>query len=690
MKRKCLSITAMVFAMLLVFMALTSCENVSVSITHDDTQSSANDTSDTKNTQDTSDSDSVLIVGVEANDEDHLILKMSDNTVKDLGILSDSVEGLCSHSYNGETLVISDKGLMLVECTKCGLYKSEKNTNDDTQSDTNNTSVTKMSQNTSGNNSVLIVSVEANDERHLILKMSDGTVMDAGILSDSAEGFCSHSYNGDTIVIKEPSFSEEGVTLVECTKCGLYRPEKTDKLKSSEGLEYTKISDDTEYSVNSIGTCTDSYIVIPDCYEGLPVTEIGEKAFFGSETIISVKLPESIKKIGNKAFSDCSSLSIMNMPDSVELGIDVFRGSINVELEYKHSLVFVERKDATCNEPGCIEHYYCEVCDEYYSDSNGKNRLYSVEIPAAHSFNESGYCTLCGTPRDDIKIVSINNVTHLGKFAPGTMENAIGLPAQINVQTANGAVHAVDVIWDLSTYNKAVAGTYTITGHLQAGAFVFADGLSDEIVADVEIVEHMKGTADIVFVLDISGSMGDEIANVKNNIVNFAQKIEEQGVSARWSAITYSDSADVPSDPNEKTKVLLNGASNWFTSAEDYKGAINSITLAYGGDNPEMAVDGLMMADSLEKRQDARVFYILLTDATYKNDNNFGVANMKEATEIFIDKNVNVSVITASSCKSEYTDLATSTGGIMTDIYGNFAQDLIDNLVPIIYDNVIA
>ena len=46
---------------------------------------------------------------------------------------------------------------------------------------------------------------------------------------------------------------------------------------------------------------------------------------------------------------------------------------------------------------------------------------------------------------------------------------------------------------------------------------------------------------DLMLMVDTTGSMGDEIDNVKNNIIQFAQKIEERGVSARWSAITYSD-----------------------------------------------------------------------------------------------------------------------------------------------------
>ena len=497
-----------------------------------------------------------------------------------------------------------------------------------------------------------------------------------------------HEY-GDTYVIKEPNGYENGVQITACKVCGVAKMEFIDGF--SKGLSYER-TDKDEYRVTGMGTCTDTDVIVPDVHEGLPVTEIGEKAFYQNKSLVSIKLPESIVKIFDKAFSECESLETVSMPDTAEVGTDVFRGSINVEIIIKHKPVFVEYKEATCTEPGNIAYWWCTTCNLYYEDEDQTIPLYDVVIPNAHDFVD-GVCTKCGKVQDNILIVSIQEVGDLGKFALGTLENAIGLPDKVNVVTADGVTHAISVLWNTSTYDKATAGEYTVYGILQSGEFRYADGLTNTISATLEITDFMKGTADIVFLLDISGSMSDEVNNVKNNIQRFAQALYDMGISVRFSAITYSDYADsaCAGDPREETQVIMNGATGWYTDVNAYKSAIGKITTAYGGDEPEVSLDALMHAyynsdkgEALETRKDARVFYVLLTDATYKTNNHFGVSNMTEGAEILAEESINVSVITSTSLYSTYRALVEATGGINANINDNFSQALIDALVPII------
>lgn len=456
----------------------------------------------------------------------------------------------------------------------------------------------------------------------------------------------------------------------------------------SIGLDYDLKVSDNSYKVVGMGVCMDENIKIPENYEGLPVTEIGEKAFFGSN-ILSVVIPETVTFVGEKAFSECENLIDVTIPDVTEIGKDVFRGSIKVIIIPIHKTEYVEAKPATCYEAGNIAYYYCAICDKYYEDNEGKIQLYNVTIAPSHSFVD-GICEKCGAIEDGLLIVRVDEVAHLGKFALGTLEDAIGLPSQIYVYTKDGCSHLLPIIWDVSGYDKSKAGTYTIRGVIQAGEFYFADGVNEYVETELEITELMKGTADIVFVLDISGSMNDEITTVKNNIIKFAQLIEAQGVSARWSVITYSDFT-CSDDANEKSTIIKNGASNWFISADTYRNAISGISLAGGGDAPETAVDGLLLANTvLDTRKDARTFYVLLTDAGYKNDNNYGYAGMNDTVQKLVKDGINVSTITSTDLYSTYRNLTDSTGGVLMNINSNFAQALFDKLVPIIYADVMA
>jgi hypothetical protein len=102
-------------------------------------------------------------------------------------------------------------------------------------------------------------------------------------------------------------------------------------INCTEGLEYTLINGDTEYSVSKGTADTSSTVLIPEYWDGKKVTAVSDDAFFECDRMTLVYLPESITSIGYRAFAKCTNLSIVNLPASVAyIGAAAFTGCSNL------------------------------------------------------------------------------------------------------------------------------------------------------------------------------------------------------------------------------------------------------------------------------------------------------------------------------------------------------------------------
>ncbi|WP_161484646.1 vWA domain-containing protein [Kosmotoga arenicorallina] len=149
-------------------------------------------------------------------------------------------------------------------------------------------------------------------------------------------------------------------------------------------------------------------------------------------------------------------------------------------------------------------------------------------------------------------------------------------------------------------------------GSLDDGkVLVFEDGKAQGFVMTKET--EVRIGADIVFLVDTTGSMSDEISGIKSSIQDFLQALIDAGYDAKASIIPFGDYA--PSDP------VYEGA-NYSTpfinlsspgAASDYSTEL----VAYGGrDLPENIYGAIMFAwNNINWRPHAERVIILLTDA---------------------------------------------------------------------------
>ncbi len=179
---------------------------------------------------------------------------------------------------------------------------------------------------------------------------------------------------------------------------------------TTEGLKLKLSKDGTHYIVTGIGTATGDVISLPTVHEGLPVTEIGERAFAnskygGTAPYISVKevyvpagytsigasafeytdlhtihLPETLISIESSAFRDCSSLAHIDLPDSLtHLGVSVFAGcSITTQKDAEGSLQYNDR--GLCYVDGWLVDFTEEV-QSTISIAQGTRGIADIDYP---------------------------------------------------------------------------------------------------------------------------------------------------------------------------------------------------------------------------------------------------------------------------------------------------------------------
>ncbi len=142
-----------------------------------------------------------------------------------------------------------------------------------------------------------------------------------------------HNISDEWTVDEAPGCNKAGSKSHHCTKCDY----KTDitvmptvhqyennictlcyKHAPTQGLLMTPVNNGTAYEVGGIGSATDTHIVIPDFYNGLPVIQIGDNAFENNASITHVDIPNTVTKIGSYAFYACIALEEIFIPDSVQ------------------------------------------------------------------------------------------------------------------------------------------------------------------------------------------------------------------------------------------------------------------------------------------------------------------------------------------------------------------------------------
>ncbi len=117
---------------------------------------------------------------------------------------------------------------------------------------------------------------------------------------------------------------------------------------------------------------------------------------------------------------------------------------------------------------------------------------------------------------------------------------------------------------------------------------------------------------DLAFVIDTTGSMSDDIAEVKENMKEYLDDLDASGMDYRIAIVDYRDFAERSVSIDYPYKVQLDFTDNY----DDILAGINGLNLGHGGDYEETIcsalIDGL---DEVSWRNDAGKAAILMGDA---------------------------------------------------------------------------
>jgi len=178
-----------------------------------------------------------------------------------------------------------------------------------------------------------------------------------------------------------------------------------------------------------------------------------------------------------------------------------------------------------------------------------------------------------------------------------------------------------------------------------------------------------SGKADIIFVIDNTGSMGSYIRNVMTNLSSFADALSNCNV--QYGVVEYGDISEAIGECKSYPLV---------TSESDVIETLNNIRSNGGGDFEESALEAVTAALDFPFREDASAKeVILITDATYhyRGDTTGNPSELadEEVVNAILDKGVRLSVVTTSGCMDTYKNKLAN--GAVLNLADNFYDSML-------------
>ncbi len=199
----------------------------------------------------------------------------------------------------------------------------------------------------------------------------------------------------------------------------------------------------------------------------------------------------------------------------------------------------------------------------------------------------------------------------------------------------------------------------------KSNVFLFTN---DVKIGEFDMMRDTTGglnAVDIVFVLDVTGSMSNEIEAVRDNIIEFADSLSYRGIDYRLGMVTFLD--------------IIENVYEFTEDVQEFQLNVSAQYAHGGGDRAENSLDALARATHLSFRDDAVRMFIWITDADFHINNDITQETKESVIDQLLAKGIQVFCIGTSAFQTDFYDqIVMNTGGNYYDINGNFRDILLD------------
>lgn len=330
----------------------------------------------------------------------------------------------------------------------------------------------------------------------------------------------------------------------------------------SEGLEFTLLHAENAYEV-SMGTCTETSIVIPQAYKGLPVTRIArgafsdtdiesveipssithilEIAFSNCSRLTSVTIPEGVIYIGEHAFNSCTALTDVSIPDSLRhIGLTAFYNcpSLSYE-EYENGLYLGNENNKYVLLNKVVNNEISEISihsQTKHISSDAFERCASLSYSEHEGGlylgnSENPYVFLVDTVEDKITSFTTHKDTRfIGSRAFENCENLSSVTLADNIVCIGEyAFYGCSSLTDIKIPNKVAS--------IQENAFFLCEALEKIVIPDSVLSVGKTAFANCFNLSDIT--LSENLILIDENVFQMCESIENITIPKKVTSIGY-------------------------------------------------------------------------------------------------------------------------------------------------------